>query len=378
MNEDMRNCRYEVRGEIYLAATKRAQEGKEVIYLNVGNPQALGQKPLTFNRQVLALVTAPFLLESPDVHKLFPQDAIERAKVYLKHVKGGIGAYSDSIGNAFIRKEIASFIEAQSGFPANIDHIYITNGASECARLLLQALIRGKIDGVMVPVPQYPLYSAAITLYGGTLVPYYLNEANTWSLDIEELERSIIQAKRKGINCRALVFINPGNPTGQCLTYDNLAALLHFCSEHHLILIADEVYQENIYFPESKSFVPARQVLHESPAHIRDHVELCTFHTVSKGVYGECGLRGGYMELVNFDEQVHKELFKVSSINLSPNVPGQIALGLMVNPPQPGDLSYESYQDEKDAIFASLQRKAKVITETFNALPGVSCQPTEG
>ena len=154
INQLMRKCRYDVRGEIYLAAVKRTQEGKEVIYTNVGNPQALGQIPLSFNRQVMALLLAPFLLETPEGARLFPRDAIERAKVYLANLKGGMGAYTDSKGNPYIRKEVANFIESQSGFPADPENIFISNGASECVRMLLFAMIRGAQDGVMVPIPQ--------------------------------------------------------------------------------------------------------------------------------------------------------------------------------------------------------------------------------
>jgi len=169
LNENMKQCRYEVRGEIYLAAVKRMQEGKEVIYTNVGNPHALGQAPLTFNRQVMALVLAPFLLEHPASTSMFAPDAIARAKTYLANIKGGVGAYSDSKGTPIVRNEIADFIRAQTGQLSNPENIFISNGASECARMLLQAMIRGPTDGVLVPIPQYPLYSAAIALYGGEL-----------------------------------------------------------------------------------------------------------------------------------------------------------------------------------------------------------------
>lgn len=377
INENMRKCQYDVRGEIYLAAVKRTSEGKEVIYTNVGNPQALGQVPLTFNRQVMALLMAPFLMETPEAENLFPPDAIARAKLYLKNLKGGLGAYSDSKGNPFIRQEIADFIERETGVPSNIDNIFISNGASECARMLLYAMIRGKTDGVLVPIPQYPLYSASIALYGGELVPYYLDEDNGWSLDIKELKRSLNEAKAKGILCRSLVFINPGNPTGQCLTESNIRDLITFCHDNRLVMCADEVYQENIY-DASRPFISARKVLGQMPEPYKSNTEIVSFHTVSKGAYGECGLRGGYMEMHNMDPAVVDEIYKVASINLCPNVPGQVALGLMVNPPQPGDFSYEQFRTEKDSLIESLKRRARMITDAFNALEGVVCQETEG
>lgn len=377
INENMKNCRYEVRGEIYLAGVKRSKEGKEVINLNVGNPQALGQKPLTFNRQVMALLMAPFLMENEAILASFPSDVIDRARIYLKNLNGGLGAYSDSKGNPFIRQEIATYIERETGMASNPDNIFLSNGASECARMLLSTLIRGPMDGIMVPIPQYPLYSASIALYGGELVPYYLDEDNGWILNIEELQRSLDTARSKGINCRALVFINPGNPTGQCLTQENIRDLILFCHRNRIILCADEVYQENIYNP-TLPFISARKTLINMNEPVRSELELVSFHTVSKGAYGECGLRGGYMELLNIDEAVVSELYKVASINLCPNVPGQVALGLMVNPPRPGNPSYELYHREKNALIESLKRRAKLITDAFNKLEGVVCQDTDG
>lgn len=294
LNSNVKDCKYDVRGEIYLAAVKRTNEGKEVIYTNVGNPHALGQSPITFGRQVMALLMAPFLMDHPNVNSMFPPDAILRAKTYLKHIKGGLGAYTDSKGNPYIRQEIADFITKQSGQPSNPDNIFISNGASEVARMLLQAMIRGRNDGIMVPIPQYPLYSASIALYGGELVPYYLDEDKGWALDMAEMRRSLEEARSKGICVRALVFINPGNPTGQCLSEQNLRDLITFCYESGLVLMADEVYQENIY-NSRLPFISARKVLGMMSEHIKTEQELCSFHTVSKGAWGECGMRGGYV-----------------------------------------------------------------------------------
>ena len=219
INPLIKTCKYEVRGEIYLASVERAKEGKEVIYTNVGNPQALGQKPLTYIRQVLSLMVAPFLIDQPEILKLYPADVIERAKLYQSKIAGGVGAYQDSRGNSHIRNEIKDFIERQSNVKVeSIDNIFITNGASESVRNILTSIIRGPHDGVMVPIPQYPLYSAAIGLYNGTMVPYYLQESTGWSLSLEELEKSYQQSVANGVKPRALVLINPGNPTGMLST----------------------------------------------------------------------------------------------------------------------------------------------------------------
>jgi glutamate--glyoxylate aminotransferase len=208
-------------------------------------------------------------------------------------------------------------------------------------------------------------------------VPYYLDEDKGWALDINELQRSIDAARAKGVCVRALVFINPGNPTGQCLSAENLQDLIRFCHTNKLVVFADEVYQENIYNPQ-RPFVSARKVLGAMPEPYRSGTEIVSFHTVSKGAYGECGLRGGYMELHNIDAAVVDEVYKIASINLCPNVPGQIALGLMVNPPKPGDPSYRKFTEEKSSLITSLQRRARMITDAFNALEGVTCQETDG
>jgi glutamate--glyoxylate aminotransferase len=377
INQQMKKCKYDVRGEIYLAAVKRTQEGKEVIYTNVGNPQALGQAPLTFNRQVISLMMAPFLMNHHNARSIFPKDVIARSKLYLEKLKGGLGAYSDSKGNPYIRQEIANFITKQSGQPSDPENIFISNGASECVRMVLFAVIRGAQDGIMVPIPQYPLYSAGIALYGGELVPYYLDEENGWALDVEELQRSLDAAKNNGICVRALVFINPGNPTGTCLSEENVCDLVRFCYDNRLVMMADEVYQENIY-DTKRPFISARGVIGRMEEPYKSGTEIVSFHTVSKGAYGECGLRGGYMELHNMDPEVLDELYKIASINLSPNTPGQISLGLMVNPPKEGDASYKLFKHEKDSLLNSLKRRARLMTDAFNALEGVTCQETEG
>ena len=377
INPRIEQTEYAVRGEIYLAAVKRTNENKEVIYTNIGNPHSLGQKPVTFTRQVLALLMAPFLLESPAVHTMFPPDAIARAKSYLENIKGGMGAYSDSKGALCIRREIADFITRQSGQVSNPDNIFISNGASEVARMVLFALIKSPTDGIMVPIPQYPLYSATITLNGGQLIPYYLDEEKGWSLNVAELQRSLDDARAKGVTVKALVFINPGNPTGQCLSEQNLKDLMAFGHANNIVVCADEVYQENVY-NSSRPFVSARKALGQMPPAIANSLEVISFHSTSKGVVGECGLRGGYMEAHNIAADVIEELYKLSAINLCSNLPGQVALGVMVNPPKPGDASYGAYSNEVKELHASLQRRAKLITAAFNRLPGVSCQPTDG
>ncbi|KAH7428822.1 hypothetical protein KP509_09G019400 [Ceratopteris richardii] len=377
INENIKNLVYAVRGELYIRASELQKEGKKIIFTNVGNPHALGQKPLTFPRQVMALCQAPFLIDDPNVDLLFPADAIARAKLYLSYTSGGLGAYSDSRGLPGIRQEVCDFLLQRDGYPSDPDLIFLTDGASKGVMQLLNIIVRDKKDGILCPIPQYPLYSATIELVGGTLVPYYLNEENNWGLDIKDLRQQVAAARNKGINVRALVFINPGNPTGQCLSESNLRDLIEFCHNENILMLADEVYQQNIYQDE-RPFLSAKKVLMDLGLPYSKEVELVSFHTVSKGYWGECGQRGGYFELTNIHPKAVDELYKVASISLSPNVPGQIFVGLMVNPPKPNDISYPRYLQESKSILESLRRRAHIMTDGFNSCRNITCNFTEG
>ncbi|OAY64286.1 Glutamate--glyoxylate aminotransferase 2, partial [Ananas comosus] len=373
----------------------------QIIFTNVGNPHALGQKPLTFPRQVVALCQAPFLLDDPNVGLIFPADAIARAKHYLSMTSGGLGAYSDSRGLPGIRKEVADFIGRRDGYPSDPELIFLTDGASKGVMQILNTIIRNGNDGILVPVPQYPLYSAAISLYGGSLVPYFLEEEANWGIDFNSIRQSVAAARSKGITwgfrgekilgdrssgwstadevkqVRAMVIINPGNPTGQCLSEANIRELLKFCFHENLVLLADEVYQQNVYQDE-RPFISARKILFDMGPPISKEVQLISFHTVSKGYWGECGQRGGYFEMTNLPPKTVDEIYKVASISLSPNVPGQIFLGLMVNPLKPGDISYLKFATESKAILESLRKRAHIMTDGFNSCRNVVCNFTEG
>lgn len=377
LNPDLLKAQYAVRGELYNKALELQKQGRDLIFTNVGNPQQLGQQPITFNRQVTALVAAPMLIDHPSAASMFPKDVLARARKLNGMFGGALGAYTDSRGNAGVRQEVADFIEQRDGYPANPEHIFLTDGASVAVRLLLNALIRDSADSILVPIPQYPLYSASIQLYGGTLLPYNLKEASGWSMDFNEITRDVQAARNRGTNVRGMVFINPGNPTGQCLSEANLRDLVRFAHKEKVVLMADEVYQPNIYQDE-KPFVSAKKVMGDLGAPFSSEVELASFHTVSKGVLGECGLRGGYVELTNFHPGTIDELYKSVSINLSPNTVGQLTMSLMVNPPKPGDESYELWKKEHDEGLASLRRRAHAMTDGFNALEGVTCTFTEG
>eukprot|EP00013_Stygamoeba_regulata_P027954 CAMPEP_0177664696 /NCGR_PEP_ID=MMETSP0447-20121125/20645_1 /TAXON_ID=0 /ORGANISM="Stygamoeba regulata, Strain BSH-02190019" /LENGTH=502 /DNA_ID=CAMNT_0019170713 /DNA_START=88 /DNA_END=1596 /DNA_ORIENTATION=+ len=384
ISEKVLAARYAVRGEVVARAgalKKKLQEGghglpfDRVIHCNIGNPQEVGQQPITFFRQVISLVEYPALLDRPEVTSIFPRDAIEHARHLLSFVTT-TGAYSESQGVLGVRKAVAQFIAARDGVPATEDNIFLTDGASPGIKSFLQLLLRNEDDAVMIPIPQYPLYSASISLLGGSQAGYYLDEENGWALTPEELERSFREATVGGQNIRALVVINPGNPTGQVFTEDNIRQICEFAARRHIMIMADEVYQENIYY-DNKPFVSFKKVVSDMlPKY--PWLSLVSFHSTSKGFIGECGKRGGYMELVNICPSVQQEILKLQSVNLCSNVVGQMMVELMVNPPKPGDPSYELYNKEKTDILVSLKRRSQMLAKAFNDLPGVSCQVPEG
>ncbi|KAL3375735.1 hypothetical protein AABB24_006943 [Solanum stoloniferum] len=386
VNPKVLKCEYAVRGEIVNLAQKLQQDLKEnpgshpfdeILYCNIGNPQSLAQQPITFFREVLALCDHPLILDKSETQGLFSADSIERAFQILDQIPGrATGAYSHSQGIKGLRDTIASGIEARDGFPADPNDIFLTDGASPAVHMMMQLLIGSENDGILCPIPQYPLYSASIALHGGTLVPYYLDEETGWGLEVSELENQLKTAKSKGINVRALAVINPGNPTGQVLAEANQREIVEFCKKEGLVLLADEVYQENVYVPE-KQFHSFKKVARSMGFGEKD-ISLVSFQSVSKGFYGECGKRGGYMEVTGFSPEIREQIYKVASVNLCSNISGQILASLVMSPPKVGDESYESFAAEKEGILSSLARRAKTLEDAFSSLEGVTCNKAEG
>ncbi|XP_026663405.2 alanine aminotransferase 2-like [Phoenix dactylifera] len=386
INPKVLKCEYAVRGEIVSHAQRLQQELQtkpdlhpfdEILYCNIGNPQSLGQQPVTFFREVLALCDHPSILDKSETHALFSSDAIARARQILDLIPGrATGAYSHSQGIKGLRDAIAAGITARDGFPANADDIFLTDGASPAVHMMMQLLIRSEKDGILCPIPQYPLYSASIALHGGSLVPYYLDEAAGWGLEIFQVKKQLEDARSKGIAVRAIVVINPGNPTGQVLAEENQREIVEFCEKEGLVLLADEVYQENIYV-ENKKFNSFKKIA-RSMGYGEKDLSLVSCQSVSKGYYGECGKRGGYMEVTGFSADVREQIYKVASVNLCSNISGQILASLVMNPPKVGDESYESFAAEKNGILSSLARRAKALEDAFNGLVGVTCNKAEG
>lgn len=366
------DTQYAVRGPIVARAQELEREGREIVFCNIGNPQALKQKPITYLRQVLALCEYPELIESAE--SLFPSDVRDSAKALLKGSKHGLGAYSESKGVRMIRDAVAEFIRDRDGIEADPEKIFLTDGASKGVQSALQVLISGPTDGVMVPIPQYPLYSATITLLKGRQVPYYMDEEHDWRLSREMLEDAINKAKQDGTTVKGIVVTNPGNPTGSVFDRDNVAMIIDFAREHGLTILADEVYQENVYLAGGE-FVSFAKLLVEAQ---NADVSLFSFHSCSKGFLGECGHRGGYFEVRNIPDDVIEQILKLQSVNLCSNLPGQVATYCMVRPPRPGEESHDLYVRERDGILNALKERAGIIAEGLNAIPGITCNTVAG
>ena len=374
VNPNLIQAQYAVRGKIVARAQELEEQGRKIIYCNIGNPQALKQKPVTFIRQVLSVLEYPELINNPDAKKIYPADVMARAKMIMEKNPTGTGAYTVSSGIAFIRDAVAEFITKRDGIPADKNRIVLTDGASKGVQAALTMMLKGGNDGVMIPIPQYPLYSATLTLYGAKQIGYFLDESNSWQLNEKILEDSIREAKAKGINPVAIAVINPGNPTGAVLSKDNMEMIIRFAKKYNLVLLADEVYQENVYL-EGIKFVSFAKAMHDMG---EKEVTLFSFHSVSKGFLGECGHRGGYFEVRNMADDVYEQLVKLQSVGLCSNVDGQIVTYLMVAPPKPGDESYELYKKERDGILNDLKYKSRVLGEGLNAIDGMECEVPHG
>nr|OQO25280.1 hypothetical protein B0A51_08843 [Rachicladosporium sp. CCFEE 5018] len=393
INANVKEAKYAVRGELAIKSEQyRAQlakgEGKDlpfdtVIAANIGNPQQLDQKPITFFRQVTSLLENPLLLEHEDVLKDglgYKEDVIARAKTLLKDVKS-VGAYSQSQGAPGIRKSVAKFIEKRDGYPAEPDNIYLCAGASSGVNCLMNIICATPNTGVLVPIPQYPLYTATLALLNAKVVPYYLNEENAWGTNIDGIRDALKKAQSEGIDVRAVVVINPGNPTGASLQPENVNSVLELCAEEKLVMLADEVYQTNIFEGEFHSFKKGLRDLQKSEKNKDgkfDNVELASLHSISKGMVGECGHRGGYYEMIGFDKEVVAQIYKFVSIMLCPPVIGQCIVEMMVNPPSEGDASYSLYREEYDGIMSGLYSRAQALYKAFSEMEGVSCQSPQG
>ncbi|MCJ1282310.1 hypothetical protein MMC26_001633 [Xylographa opegraphella] len=395
INPHVKAAKYAVRGELAARAEKyrvRLAKGyppsppeetlpfDKVISANIGNPQQLDQKPITFFRQVLSILEYPGLLENEEALKSafgYKDDVIARAKWLLDEVRS-VGAYSVSQGVPGVRESVAKFIERRDGYSADPAQVFLSAGASSGVNTLMHIICSKPETGILVPIPQYPLYTATLSLLNARCVPYYLDEGKAWGTDIGAIKDALKKAKSEGTDVRAIVVINPGNPTGASLTAEDVRSVLEFAAEEKLVVLGDEVYQTNVFKGKFNSFKKGLRDLQKEVPGKYDNIELASLHSISKGMVGECGHRGGYFELIGFDSAVEAEIVKFVSISLCAPVIGQCLVEMMVNPPKEGEPSYPLYKQEYDGIFHGLQERATALYNAFSEMEGVSCEEPQG
>ena len=388
MNQSLIKTEYAVRG---LVPTRAGEIQKElenknhsypfdqIVSLNIGNPQALNQKPLSFLRSVMGDIMSQ---SENKVQKedTFNYDSQKQAEYYLKHIN--LNSYSVPGGYYFIRENIARFIEKRDGYPSDPNSIFMSNGASTAIKLCLEVLIRNSKDGIMYSIPQYPIYSALVNLYNGKSVYYYLNEEDDWNVDIEDIKNNYKKAEEDGVHVRAIVLINPGNPTGTVMSKDHMKDVIKFAHENDLVILADEVYQQNVYHKEKK-FISFKKVLNEMDDEIKNNTKLVSFHSLSKGIIGECGLRGGYMEMVNFETDV-LHAFKNMQKCFWANLHGQVGMDIMARYLS-GDLkkyitkeTLDSIDTEYKSVYESLKFRAECADRMMNDMKNITSNQIEG
>ena len=396
INPGVANANYAVRGKLAELATKIRKElesgslnypFKTTIQANLGNPQGCGQRPITFFRQVLCLAEYPEILDAPGdlLKECFMPDATKKAKWLLQHM-GSLGAYSSNSGVEQIRESVSTFISSRDRYPSCPNDIFLTCGAFEgmltALTLISGGSQRNERTGVLLPVPFYPVYLALLSALALNPIPYYLNEEQGWAMPSGKEFASIIrQSKSRGITPRCIIIINPNNPTGAVYGQPHLESVIELAAEERLLLLADEVYQENVFPPsEFKSCKFALRSLQATHAMDEKYstLQLISLQSVSKGMVGEGGQRGGYFEAAGFSPFCKQQIQKLVTYTLQPTTVGQVLIECMVNPPQPGQASYPQYKQEYDSIFQRLKQKAEALYDAFKRMPGIVCQAPRG
>jgi aspartate/methionine/tyrosine aminotransferase len=375
LSQQVKNVEYAIRGPIehhanHLASRLARGESfsfSKLIPCHIGNPYAVGKPVLTFPRQVLSVAEYPEVAKSG----LIPDEAVDRALHFINNNPATLGAYSPLQGFASVRANVANFISRRDKVPSDLDQIFLTQGATAGIVEVFQTILGDKKDGVVLPIPDYPLYSALVSLFGAVKVPYYLREETGWSFDEESLLRSIRRARDDGVRLKAMVVINPGNPTGSVLRAADMRKMVEICEDEGMILVADEVYQENVYgSTEWQSFKKVAAAAHSK-------VQLVSLNSISKGFVGECGHRGGYLELQNIDARIIGQLQKLLSLSIAPNSPGQLLLDIQMSPPT-GSVCGKQWQLERSRELQSLEKRAKELHGVLAKLPGMKLQQAAG
>ncbi|XP_041647287.1 alanine aminotransferase 1-like [Cheilinus undulatus] len=346
---------------------------KKVIDVSSGDPHRAGVAPLSFVRQVLAVCLYPALLEEESL----PLDVRLRAQLLLGECGGGsVGSYSSSCcGLPLLQKRVAEFITRRDGgVISHPEDIIFSTGSHKSLTLVFHLMSSGTgrtQTGVLTPMPCPHSLPPLLDLSGVKLVPYQLVEEREWAVDLDEL-RQALNVARGHCEPRAIYISNPGNPTGHVQDKEAMEEVIRFAAVEGLVLLADEVYQDSV-FGQDKEFISYKKVLFEMGKPYSESVELVSFHSLSNAYTGECGLRGGYMEVINMQPEV-KQYLKNMQATSSPPVLPQLAMELMVNPPEPGDLSYQTYAQEILHIKSALSQNAQHAYKFLSDLPGMTCQ----
>ncbi len=274
----LQHVRYDVRGPILVEAHRLEAEGHKILKLNIGNP-------------------APFGFEAPEA---IVADIVHN----LPEAQG----YSDSQGIYSARTAVAQYYQSHGLTDTTVDDIFIGNGVSELISMVLQAFLD---DGneILVPAPDYPLWTGAISLSGGTPVHYRCDEENGWDPDLADIEAKITE-KTKG-----LVIINPNNPTGAVYSEGTVKGLVDIARRHELVVFSDEIY-EKILFDNA--------VHHHTATHVGGDVLCLTFSGLSKA-YRVCGYRAGWLMISgpkHLAENFLEGLTLLANMRMCPNVPG--------------------------------------------------------
>ncbi len=314
------NVCYDIRGPVMARAKQMEEEGQRIIKLNIGN-------------------LAPFGFDAPEE---IQQDVI----LNLPNSSG----YSDSKGLFAARKAIMHYTQQKKIAGVTIDDIFIGNGASELIVMSMQGLLNPG-DEVLVPAPDYPLWTAAVTLAGGTPRHYVCDEANEWNPDIADMRSKITR------NTRAIVVINPNNPTGAVYSDEILKEIIQLAREHQLIVFADEIYDKVLY----------DGITHTSMASLADDVLFVTMNGLSKN-YRACGYRSGWMVISGAKKSAQDYLDGLNilaSMRLCSNVPGQYAIQTALG----------GYQSINDLVAPGgrLYKQRELAHQLLTAIPGVTC-----
>jgi len=324
-SQKLANVCYDIRGPVLEHAKRMEEEGHRIIKLNIGNP-------------------APFGFFAPD-------EIIEDVIANLPEASG----YSDSKGLFAARKAIMHYAQEKQIPNVTMDGIYIGNGVSELIVMAMQALLDVG-DEVLVPAPDYPLWTAAVSLAGGTAVHYLCDESAGWFPDIEDIRCKISP------RTRAIVVINPNNPTGAVYPPALLAQIVELARQHQLIIYADEIYDKVLY----------DEVSHTSIASLAPDVLCITMNGLSKN-YRAAGFRVGWMIVSGEKKHAHdyiEGLNMLASMRLCANVQGQFAIQTALG----------GYQSIKDLVMPTgrLARQRDLAWELLTAIPGVSCVKPQG